>query len=65
MSYILDALKKSEKERSLGNVPTLGSADQYKDNKVSVRWLVLTSVLLLAVILIVWRLAIVGVSTAD
>jgi general secretion pathway protein B len=53
VSYILDALKKSEKERSLGNVPILGSADQNIDNKVSVRWFVLTSVLLLAVVFIV------------
>ena len=53
MSYILDALKKSEKERSLGNVPTLGSADQYQDYKVSVRWVVLLLILLLAVLLIV------------
>ena len=52
MSYILDALKKSEKERSLGNVPTLGAADQHKDNKVLVRWFVLTSVLLLALVFI-------------
>lgn len=53
MSYILDALKKSEKERSLGNVPTLGSAGQYQDYKVSVRWVLLLLILLLVVLLIV------------
>jgi len=53
VSYILDALKKSEKERSLGNVPTLGSAGQYQNYKVSVRWVVLLLILLLAVLLIV------------
>lgn len=42
MSYILDALKKSEKERSLGNVPTLVAADQNQGRAVPLHWFMLT-----------------------
>ena len=42
MSYILDALKKSEKERSLGNVPTLGTTTQQEERRVPLRWFVIT-----------------------
>ena len=40
MSYILDALKKSEKERSLGNVPTIGATGQ-EQQQVPLRWFLL------------------------
>jgi general secretion pathway protein B len=42
MSYILDALKKSEKERSLGNVPTLGATGQDEEQQVPLRWFLLS-----------------------
>lgn len=46
MSYILDALKKSEKERSLGNVPTLGASGQQEERRVPLRWFLITVVVL-------------------
>ena len=41
MSYILDALKKSEKERALGNIPTLETAPSSKKRGVPLSWFVL------------------------
>jgi len=52
VSYILDALKKSEKERSLGNVPTLGSNDQQQERHVPLRWFLLTVVCLVVALLV-------------
>ena len=51
MSYILDALKKSEKERSLGSVPTLGAAEQFEERSVPLRWFLLTVICLMVAIL--------------
>jgi general secretion pathway protein B len=44
LSYILDALKKSEKERSLGHVPTLGAGYQQDEPRVPRRWFLLAVV---------------------
>lgn len=52
MSYILDALKKSEKERALGNVPTLEASDQQEERRVPMRWLLLTVVCLVVALVI-------------
>lgn len=52
MSYILDALKKSEKERSLGNVPTLGAAGQDEERRVPLKWFVMTVVVLALAVLL-------------
>jgi general secretion pathway protein B len=52
MSYILDALKKSERERSLGNVPTLNTVHSYPKSSASWRWLWLALVLLIMLMLI-------------
>lgn len=41
MSYILDALKKSEKERTLGNIPTLDTAANSSAKRVPLSWFVL------------------------
>ena len=54
VSYILDALKKSERERSLGNVPTLGSTDQNQGRKVPLRWFVITVAVLVATLIFAW-----------
>ncbi len=51
MSYILDALKKSEKERSLGSVPTLGAAEHFQERSVPLRWFLLTVICLMVAIL--------------
>ncbi len=52
MSYILDALKKSERERSLGHVPTLNTVHSYPKSPISRRWLWLALVLLIMLMLI-------------
>ncbi len=52
MSYILDALKKSERERSLGHVPTLSTVHSYPKSPVSRRWLWLALVLLIMLMLL-------------
>ncbi len=51
MSYILDALKKSEKERALGSVPTLGAAEHFQERSVPMRWFLLTVICLIVAIL--------------
>jgi general secretion pathway protein B len=51
VSYILDALKKSEKERSLGSVPTLGAAEHFQERSVPLRWFLLTVICLMVAIL--------------
>ncbi len=52
MSYILDALKKSERDRSLGHVPTLNTVHSYPKVPASRRWLWLALALLILLILI-------------
>ena len=51
MSYILDALKKSERDRSLGHVPTLNTEHGYPKLGVRSRlWLVLALLILLVLL---------------
>lgn len=52
MSYILDALKKSERERSLGHVPTLNTvySDPQRAAKRRWFWLVLALLILLTLV---------------
>ncbi len=52
MSYILDALKKSERERSLGHVPTLNTVHSYPTSSINRRglWLALALLIILALI---------------
>ncbi len=52
MSYILDALKKSERERSLGHVPTLNTVHSYPKSPARRRRLLLALVLLIMLMLI-------------
>lgn len=52
MSYILDALKKSERERSLGHVPTLNTVYSYPQSSANRRWLWLVVALFIILILI-------------
>lgn len=59
MSYILDALKKSERERSLGHVPTLSTVHSYPKSHASRRWSWL--VLVLSIMLVLIGVAIYGV----
>jgi general secretion pathway protein B len=58
MSYILDALKKSEQEREQGNIPHLQSihSDTNTDQPKSYRWLVISiiAVVLLATTTLLW-----------
>ncbi len=58
MSYILDALKKSEKERTLGNIPTLESGSSAEGRRVPLSWFIgLLAVLIAAVALLgTWSL---------
>lgn len=53
MSYILDALRKSERERVLGHVPTLSTAEiQYPDHrKKAWWWLILALAAVIAVVI--------------
>jgi len=51
VSYILDALKKSEKERSLGSVPTLGAVEHIQERGVPLRWFLVTVICLMVAIL--------------
>lgn len=53
MSYILDSLKRSDKERTLGSVPTLQSLPLISDTPprkrtIDAKWLVILAALLLA-----------------
>ncbi|WP_271270203.1 general secretion pathway protein GspB [Aliamphritea hakodatensis] len=53
MSYILDSLKRSDKERTLGSVPTLQSLPLISDTPprkrtINAKWLVISAALLLA-----------------
>jgi general secretion pathway protein B len=41
MSYILDALKKAERERGLANVPTLEAVHDIPQRNMTVRWMAL------------------------
>ena len=43
MSYILDALRKSEKERALANIPTLKSVGHNEEKGVPLSWFVLAA----------------------
>jgi len=52
MSYILDALKKSEKERSLENVPTLRPVANNQEKRVPLRWFLITVVVLVVGLLL-------------
>jgi len=63
MSYILDALKKSERERSLGHVPTLNTVHSYPKSTVGRRWLWLA--LALVILLMLLGVAIYGVMFWD
>ena len=45
MSYILDALRKSEKERALANIPTLKSVGHNEEKGIPLSWLVLAATL--------------------
>lgn len=58
MSYILDALKKSEKERTLGNIPTLESGPQTEGRRVPLSWFiaVLALIAALSVLFGAWSL---------
>lgn len=53
MSYILDALKKAEHDRAIGQVPGIGSEHEPARRHVAGRWLwILLSVLLINVVLL-------------
>ena len=56
MSYILDALKKSEKEHALANIPTLRTTGQAERKRVPLSWFlfILTLAILIAVLFAVW-----------
>ena len=43
MSYILDALRKSEKERALANIPTLKSVGQNEEKGIPLSWFLLAA----------------------
>lgn len=45
MSYILDALRKSEKERALANIPTLKSVGHNEEKGIPLSWFVLAATL--------------------
>ena len=49
MSYILDALRKSEKERALANIPTLKSVGHNVGKGIPLSWVVLAATLLVFV----------------
>ncbi|HEC12081.1 MAG TPA: hypothetical protein ENI80_02365 [Acidiferrobacteraceae bacterium] len=50
MSYILDALRKSERERVLGQVPTLSTAEvQFYDRRKKLWWWIIPALVVVAV----------------
>ena len=50
MSYILDALKKSEKERALAHIPTLRTPGQTEKKRVPLSWFLFISVLAILIV---------------
>lgn len=61
MSYILDALRKSEKERALANIPTLRSVGQAERKRVPLSWFLFTSALAISIAVLFgvssWRMS--------
>ena len=49
MSYILDALRKSEKERALANIPTLRSVSQNEEKEIPLSWFVYAATLVILI----------------
>ncbi|MFQ5645147.1 MAG: hypothetical protein ACE5FQ_15835, partial [Thiogranum sp.] len=57
MSYILEALKKAELQRDIGQVPGIGSEHEKPPRQVSGKWLTVVAVfLVLNLVLLAWLL---------